>query len=247
MAESLAAVTPIRRVPNDAAAVAVHAHLRSLILDGSLPPAAILNQVELAPRLGVSRTPLREAIRMLQEEGLVEAQPQKRARVVGFNAGLLEAVYVQRIALEAVAVRITVGLATGAQIDELVGLHTEMIACAHTPGESIAVEHKAAWDHAHRAFHRGLVSRAQPDLVRAITSQMELAERYLALSQSTYPGRFAGANLEHAAIVDAYREHDAPRAARALAEHLARTALALMAMLAPNYDPVALRAALAAA
>jgi DNA-binding GntR family transcriptional regulator len=76
---------------------------------------------------------------------------------------------------------------------------------------------------------------------------MELAERYLALSQSTYPGRFAGANLEHAAIVDAYREHDAPRAARALAEHLARTALALMAMLAPNYDPVALRAALAAA
>src|SRR3954454_6585784 len=61
-------ILPVPRRPNDHAAVAVHEHLRALILNGTLPPGAVLNQVELAPQLGVSRTPIREAIRMLQEE-----------------------------------------------------------------------------------------------------------------------------------------------------------------------------------
>src|SRR5882762_1619922 len=100
MVDPLKGVSPVPREPNDHAASAVHHHLRSLILNGTLTPGSTLNQVELAPRLGVSRTPLREAIRMLQEEGLVEAEPQKRARIVGFDPADLEAAYVQRILLE---------------------------------------------------------------------------------------------------------------------------------------------------
>ena len=63
--------------------VAVHARLRQLILDGTLPPGSLLSQLQLSRALGVSRTPLREALRMLQEEGLVDAEPNQRARRQG--------------------------------------------------------------------------------------------------------------------------------------------------------------------
>ena len=53
----------------------VHAYLRECILNGTLSPGTKLSQVSLAAQLGISRTPLREVLRMLQEEGLVEIEP----------------------------------------------------------------------------------------------------------------------------------------------------------------------------
>ena len=60
-------------------ALTVHQKLRQVILDGSLGAGTILNQAELARAFGVSRTPMREAFRMLQEEGLIRAEPDRRA------------------------------------------------------------------------------------------------------------------------------------------------------------------------
>src|SRR6266498_5257024 len=62
---------------------ALHAYLRQCVLDGTLTPGTKLSQVALADQLGVSRTPLREVLRMLQEEGLVEIEPNQRTRVAG--------------------------------------------------------------------------------------------------------------------------------------------------------------------
>src|SRR4051794_18504990 len=86
------------------AAAGARAELRRLIMDGTLLPGTVLPQVQLALRLGISRTPLREAMRMLQEEGLVEAPPQKRARVALLDPTHVEAVYVQRIMYECAGV-----------------------------------------------------------------------------------------------------------------------------------------------
>src|ERR1700760_3119845 len=63
----------------------VHTYLRECILDGTLTPGTKLSQVSLARQLGVSRTPLREVLRMLQEEGLVEIEPNQRTRVAGLD------------------------------------------------------------------------------------------------------------------------------------------------------------------
>ena len=62
----------------------MHAYLRECVLDGTLTPGTKLSQVALAEQLGVSRTPLREVLRMLQEEGLVEIEPNQRTRCGGF-------------------------------------------------------------------------------------------------------------------------------------------------------------------
>ncbi|HEY4790749.1 MAG TPA: GntR family transcriptional regulator, partial [Actinomycetes bacterium] len=72
MARSAARIPGIERVDLPEARQAIprlHAYLRACILDGRIPPGTKLSQVALAEQLGVSRTPLREVLRMLQEEG----------------------------------------------------------------------------------------------------------------------------------------------------------------------------------
>src|SRR5256714_7992634 len=88
---------------------ALHAYLRQCVLDGTLTPGTKLSQVALADQLGVSRTPLREVLRMLQEEGLVEIEPNQRTRVAGLDPQELDDVYASRILLETLALSMTIG------------------------------------------------------------------------------------------------------------------------------------------
>ena len=78
----------------------VYKRVREAILEGQIAPGTVMSQVALADDLGVSRTPLREALRMLQSEGLVEAQANRRATVTPISATDLEELVVMRVALE---------------------------------------------------------------------------------------------------------------------------------------------------
>src|ERR1700735_2814313 len=86
----------------------VYDRIRTAILHGELAPGSVMSQVVLADELGVSRTPLREALRILQSEGLVEAEPTRRVRVAPLTAKDLEQLCVMRIALESTALRISI-------------------------------------------------------------------------------------------------------------------------------------------
>ena len=97
----------------------VYSSLRESILNGALPPGESLSQVQLATKLGVSRGPLREAVRMLQREGLVEAEVNRRGRVSSFSMDDLEQLYAMRIVHESLAIRITVPRFTQKDIDAL--------------------------------------------------------------------------------------------------------------------------------
>jgi len=232
---------PVPRTPGDHAANAIHAHLRELILEGDIEAGALLNQVTLAAELQVSRTPVREAIRMLQEEGLVVAEPHRRARVIGFDPAHLEAVYTQRVLLESLAASFTASAAGDALIDEL---ERSLVALEALPEERM----KPEWRAEHNRFHLALVGGVQPQLLRAIRSNMERGEHYRLnyprMYEMTGTRSWDTSPAEHRAIVDAFRARDGAAAAVELAAHLARTALSLVAQLAPTYDPAALRAAL---
>jgi DNA-binding GntR family transcriptional regulator len=232
---------PVPRTPGDHATSVVHAHLRRLILDGVLQPGELLNQVRLASELGVSRTPIREAIRMLQEEALVHAEAQKQARVVGFDPGHLESVYTQRVLLEGLAVSLT---APRADADQIARLEKALHDLDQPPEQREGPE----WRAVHRRFHIELVSGAPPHLIDAITSNMDRGERYRLnyrlMYEATGTRGWDTSPSEHRAIVETFRHHDGRGAAGELAAHLARTALLLAAQLAPTYEPRALRAAL---
>ena len=90
--------------------------LRRRILQGELAPGATFSQVQLSNQLGVSRTPLREAVRLLQMEGLLRAEARRRVRVSPPSTDDFEDLYAIRISLESLAVRLTVPQLTEAEL-----------------------------------------------------------------------------------------------------------------------------------
>ena len=90
-----------------------------LIVRGALAPGRELSQVELARRTGVSTTPLREALRRLEAEGLVESRRNRRPRVRPFDCQDLDSVYAARVLLEPLALRLTVPRLTAGDLSAL--------------------------------------------------------------------------------------------------------------------------------
>lgn len=93
--------------------------LREAILKGELKPGERLMELQLASKLGVSRTPIREAIRMLEQEGLAVTVPRKGAEVAGMTEKDMEDVLVIRAALDQLAVQLACDEITEEQIAEL--------------------------------------------------------------------------------------------------------------------------------
>lgn len=207
--------------------IEVHRHLRDLILDSTLPPGTSLKQAELARRFGISRGPVREAFRMLQEEGLIEADLNQAGRVRNVDANELDQLYGGRIALEALAVRTTTGRLTEDEYIRATTLLTEMER-VHDLGDM------AAWGELHRQFHLACMARVSDPLMKTITSYSERSERYLRLYQIWHPQSFATAHDEHEKILNAVRGTDAKRAGAMMAGHLARTALTVLDDLSPG-------------
>jgi DNA-binding GntR family transcriptional regulator len=185
--------------------VDVHATLRDMIISGELPPGApLLLQAEMTRRLNVSRTPMREAFRLLQEEGLIENQPDQRAFVREIDPGELDSVYTSRIMLEAVAVSITVRLATADHVKRMNSALQQMR--AYQADEDID-----RWQEAHRQFHGITTEGAGPNLQNSITSLRETSERLMRLAQLGHLASWAWWDADHQALVEAFkaRDHDA--------------------------------------
>ena len=103
-----------------------HREVRRAILDGRLRPGQEISQLQLAERLGVSRTPLREALRILQNEGLVLAETWRRVGVAPVSADDVVHLYAMRIALELLAVRVSVPQLSASDLDGLAAALDEL-------------------------------------------------------------------------------------------------------------------------
>jgi len=213
----------------------LYQELRRAILECEIEPGATLTQVGLARDYDVSRTPLREALRLLQADGLVHVSNQRlRVRPISFDD--LDDLYTMRITLESLGARITVPKMTAAHLSELRS-HLDAIDEFDKTGDF------ARREVPHVAFHRGLVALAGASLVSTFDEYNALTMRYRR-RQAAQPRAYALAAQEHRAILEACEAGDADLAARRLAYHLARVALTLVAELAPMRDPSNLRASI---
>jgi DNA-binding GntR family transcriptional regulator len=218
--------------------VDLHDILRSLILSGKLRPGTVLSQVELARVMNVSRTPVREALRMLQEGGLVSAEPNLRCRVLGFDPVDIEALYMTRIPLEAMGVAITA--AAMAPDDD-----ATLLAIVEAMEGDRAHASFEIWVSLHRQFHQRIVAGAGAQFCSALYGLTLRSERFQSAYKGEHlPGWWQRGEVEHREIYRAMIERDASRACELTARHLARTALELLAALAPEYDTSALRSSL---
>ncbi len=222
--------------------VPLYTRLRTMILDGVFPPGSMLSQVKLAESLGVSRIPLREALRMLQKEGLIEAEHNQRARVPSFEPAIVDSLYARRILLEALSIRLTVPHISQSDVQALKQTLAEL-------DEVAAQIDLDAWEKPHRRFHRLLVIHAEDSMRQRIASYADQCEYYrrlyYRLVSRQQPVRSAEAiAAEHRAIASACIQGKADLAAYLLSRHYARTALTVLGQMTPEFDPIAVRMAL---
>jgi DNA-binding GntR family transcriptional regulator len=218
--------------------VSVHAYLRDLIISGALPPGTQLKQAELARVLAVSRTPLREAFRMLQEEGLISSEPNQRSHVLGLDAEELDSLYAARITLESLGARLTAGRLSREEIRGATSAFKEM-------ERTYRAGDMASWTVAHRGFHRLLVGRCGATVLRTINSYAEQSERYVRIDQAQHRTDFGARQREHQAIFDAVRDADPDAAVAEMARHLAGTARRVVDGHAPGHGTPCVDGALA--
>jgi GntR family transcriptional regulator, rspAB operon transcriptional repressor len=213
----------------------VHDQLRASILRGEFDSEAPISQVQLAARLGVSRTPLREALRMLEREGLIDSEPNRRVRVAQLTVPDLEQLYAARIVIESLGARLAVPALTAEDLAEMRRLLAEMT--------GVKDRDLQAWDVWHRGFHDLLKSRYGERLGRTAKDLFDYTERYRHV-YLTEPHALATVEQDHLAIYAACAAGDAVAASVHLARHTARAALTVIALAEPEHDPVPVREAL---
>jgi DNA-binding GntR family transcriptional regulator len=214
--------------------------VRQLILLGHLKPGAWVSQVQMAAELKISRTPLREALRRLETEGLVQLDFNRRLRVAPLSVDDLESLYALRIVGEPLAMRLSVPLLSDDELAEAARALAETNAAADRGDEETLLE-------AHRRFHFSLIAQANGRLRTHVEGLWDHAVRYVTVY---HPARSYRMSLvlmsrpEHEQILAAANYRDADMAARLTAEHLARTALTVIATVAGDHDPRTVRGTL---
>jgi DNA-binding GntR family transcriptional regulator len=173
----------------------------------------------------VSRTPLREALRMLQGEGLIEARMNRRVRVSPVSADDLEELYAVRVALEAQALRLSVPRMTSEHIARLEGSIAEM---AHYAEQ----RDMRRWLVPHAEYHRQLTGLAGGRFTVLLSQMFDHAERYRRLHLGSGPSAWAVA--DHRKILDVVKSGDERLAGALLAEHLSRVAFEVAELLEPG-------------
>jgi DNA-binding GntR family transcriptional regulator len=188
--------------------------LRGAILGGALAPGTPLVLAELSARLGVSRTPIREAIRDLAAEGLVDFDSYRSSVVHAPTLEEVQEVYGLRLVLEPLAVRRAVERISDAEIAHARTLHEAML----------AADDLGAWVQLNRDFHATLLQAADsPRLLAIVTSLRNAAAIQVSLSLLTQASHRAEADEEHGRILDAYAQRDAERAVELTCAHLRST------------------------
>ena len=205
---------------------AAYRRLLDEIRRGDLAPGARLRETELAERLGISRTPVREAIRMLEADDLVTHQPRLGATVRRLDHAEVVELYEMRAVLEGTAARLAARGASMVEIEELAGLNVVM-AAAKSGAEARDLN---------RQFHRALHEAARNRFL--IRSMAAIQKTLLILGPTTLtdPARATEVVEEHATILTALANRDGARAESAMRGHI-EAALRLRLRDLRQHDP----------
>lgn len=188
--------------------------LRAEILQGRLAAGEHLRQDDLAKRLAISTTPIREALRSLISEGLVFFDSHRGAVVRGLTLGDVEEIYRLRKVLEPIMVMEAMKSISNAELLTAEKLH----------GRMLETDDVAEWTELNLEFHAALwTSQAHTRLARIVGTLRDSAGPYVSLSLHVSPEHIAVSNDEHAQLLKLYRNRDADNAVRQTIEHLDAT------------------------
>ena len=222
-----------------------HGRLRQKIVEklladvfrGRLSAGRHLVTQELADRFKVSHTPIREALKQLEVEGLVEHVPYRGVRVVEFSIDDVEDIYAMRTVLESLAARSAAACLTDDELAEIRHYHEAMMAIADpTAGTNLQAIREL-----NRQFHLAIIQGShRTHLIRTLEQMWSwfptmLWSQFALAADTATPQRAGADNRDHGQIVAALAAHDPEAAAEAMRTHIEQTKLALEYHL--KFDP----------
>lgn len=180
------------------------------IRSGQLLPGARLRETELAERLGISRTPVREAIRQLEADGLVTHQARLGATIRRLDYAEVIELYEMRMVLEGTASRLAARMAQRVELNELTDINDALA----------AAERGAAAQELNRQFHRTLLDAARNRFLVKTMSALQKTLLILGPTTLADPARPEAAATEHAAVIAAIAAGDGAAAETAMRAHV---------------------------
>lgn len=216
----------------------VHHRIRRGIVEGHHPPGSRLIEQRLAEQLQVSRTPVREAVRRLESEGLVVSIRNRGAIVRPLDEASIADLYDVRARLEAYAAELAAQRATDAERTELgdaASAFTQLTDTESGDPEPIGartLERTRELDAANARFHRALHLASHHDRIRQLIAAAVDAPLVFRALQSFDPEQLRRSALFHELMSDAIRAGHGDRAARLMTEHVLQGRDALLTRLA---------------
>ncbi|MDT8879581.1 GntR family transcriptional regulator [Halomonas saccharevitans] len=205
-----------RRIQTTSLAQEAYEVLQRMIVRGELAPGERIAEPALCEQLGISRTPLREALRMLASDGLIATRRNRNAVVTRIDPRELEHLFEVEAGIESLAVSLAAERMTNTELKQLEALQ-ERLEKLHEKGD------RDGYFALNQRIHALLVAGAKNPVLeethRRLLGRLERA-RYLALERI---GRWQESTDEHRAILEALKARDGERARRLLADHVQHT------------------------
>jgi len=200
-------------IPRAALHEQVAQRLRQMLVEGQIAPGAKLNERELAERLSVSRTPLREAIKMLAAEGLVELLPNRGAIAVSLGESDVLDTFEVMAGLEAMSGELAAQRITDEELAEIRAMHYEMLA-AYTRQDL------SAYYSINARIHRAINAAARNPVLATVYNQVNARLQALRFRSNQDGEKWSRAVKEHEKMIEALAARDAAAMREVLAAHL---------------------------
>ncbi len=202
----------------------VAARLRSMLVEGRIAPGAKLNERELCEQLRVSRTPLREAIKLLAAEGLVDLLPNRGAVAVKLTEADVLNTFEMLAMLEGMSGELAAHRITDAELAELRALHFEMLACH-------ARRDLSGYYRLNALIHTGINEAARNPVLATTYRSINARVQSLRFRTNQDDAKWAHAVQEHEQMIAALQARDAPALRQVLEGHVLRKRDAVLALL----------------
>ena len=190
--------------------------VRDMIIEGELAPGARINEAELVERLGVSRTPLREALRTLAAENLVDTRPSRGSVVRRLTPEDVKAMLQVLAELEALGGRLACRDASNEEIGAILALHEEMMHCYRE-------RDRLPYYKANQAIHAAIAEASGNRVLAEMQGAIQARLKRIRFIGNDTPDNWADAVEEHEAMAEALRARDGERLGAVLSHHLDRT------------------------
>ena len=191
----------------------VAGRLRALIQAGELKPQERLNEGKLAARFGISRTPLREAIKILATEGLLDLLPNRGARVAIISNSEIEEMAEVIAGLEATAGELACRVGTDAEIAQIFALHEHM-------KQAYKAEDAPNYFDYNRQIHEGILAASHNNTLQSIYTTLSGRVQRARYAAHKTPGQWKKAMADHEQMVKLLRKRDGEALGRLLREHV---------------------------